>query len=686
MKHCYLALGLTLLITACGGSDSSYTLGGSVTGLNTNSEVVLNVNGGSSVTVTANNTPFTFPATFPFNGSYTVTVAAQPTGETCTVNNGIGSGMVANVNNISVTCSENTYTLGGTVSGLDNSEQLTLLNNSDNATITANGTFTFTTPVAYNGNYAVTVSGNPIGETCTVTNGSGAGMVANVSNVAVVCSNNVYSVGGTVTGLASGAQVTLLDNAGDPTTITANGSFTMHTPVAYLGTYAVTVGTQPTGQTCSVSSGSGSVQDRNVSGLAVTCSTNTYPVGGSVSGMNSGQQVTLLNNGDAAHAATVTSNTTFTFPVQVTYGSTYTVTIGTQPADSSLETCSVSNGLGTVSGAVSNLAVNCRLLKWQATTSAGSTTAGSNDGTGSTASFNTPRGVAVDSSGNVYVADSSNNEIRKITSAGVVTTLAGSTTPGSSDGTGSAASFNAPTRIAVDSSGNVYVADQGNHEIRKITPAGVVTTLAGSTTAGSTNGTGSGASFYYPIGIAVDSSGNVYVGDSSNNEIRKITPAGVVTTIAGSTTAGSNNGIGSAASFNSPRGLAIDLSGNLYVADAYNNQIRKITPAGVVTTFAGSTTAGSSDGTGSTATFNLPVDVAIDSNGSLYVADANNNEIRKITPAGVVTTIAGSTIVGSTNGNGAAASFNSPRGLAVDSNGNVYVADTNNNQIRKISP
>jgi sugar lactone lactonase YvrE len=184
--------------------------------------------------------------------------------------------------------------------------------------------------------------------------------------------------------------------------------------------------------------------------------------------------------------------------------------------------------------------------------------------------------VAVDSSGNVYVADYGNNMIRKITSAGVVTTLAGSsTTSGSADGTGTAASFNNPMGVAVDSSGNVYVAD-GNNMIRKITSAGVVTTLAGTIAGGSANGTGTAASFNNPTGVAVDSSGNVYVADCSNFMIREITSAGVVTTLAGSTTYGSANGTGTAARFYNPNGVAVDSSGNVYVADYDNNMIRKI--------------------------------------------------------------------------------------------------------------
>ena len=317
-------------------------------------------------------------------------------------------------------------------------------------------------------------------------------------------------------------------------------------------------------------------------------------------------------------------------------------------------------------------------------TFAGSGAQGSANGASTAASFYLPSAVAVDSSGNVYVADTHNFLIRKITPAGVVTTLAGSGTSGSANGTGTAASFGYPIGIAVDSSGNVYVADEINNLIRKITPAGVVTTFAGSGAQGSTNGTGTAASFNYPTGVAVDGSGNVYVTDGVGNLIRKITSAGVVTTLAGSGAAGSTNGTGTAASFYTPRAIAVDGSGNLYVADAHNDLIRKITSAGVVTTLAGSGTAGSANGTGTAASFNAPDGVAVDSSGNVYVTDGVNNLIRKITPAGVVTTFAGSGAAGSTNGTGTAASFNNPSGDAIDSSGNLYVGDMNNNLIRVI--
>ena len=322
------------------------------------------------------------------------------------------------------------------------------------------------------------------------------------------------------------------------------------------------------------------------------------------------------------------------------------------------------------------------------TTFAGSGSYGSTDETGTAASFDNPTGVAVDLSGNVYVADENNNKIRKVTSARVVTTFAGSGMTGSNDGlaTGIIASFNGPSGAAVDASGNVYVADQGNHNIRKISTAGLVTTFAGSGSAGATNGTGTAASFNYPVCVAADTSGNLYVAEAGNHDIRKVSPVGVVTTLAGSGSSGWADGTGTAASFNRPWGMAVDASGNVFVADSHNNMIRKVTSAGVVTTFAGSGTAGSAEGTGTAASFNNPDGVAVDASGNVYVGDLNNNKIRKISPTGVVTTLAGSGVVGATDGTGTAASFDSPVGVALDTSGNVYVADDYNYRIRKISP
>jgi len=319
-------------------------------------------------------------------------------------------------------------------------------------------------------------------------------------------------------------------------------------------------------------------------------------------------------------------------------------------------------------------------------TLAGSSSPGFVNGTGTAASFDYPTGVATDASGNIYVADRSNSVIRKVTPAGVVTTFASGFSEGFDSSAVVTVPFNRPYGVAVDAAGNVYVADYGNHSIRKIYPSGTGISLAGSNTIGFVNGTGSAASFNYPTGVAVDAANNVYVADYYNNAIRKITPAGVVTTFAGSGNIGSSDGIGQAASFNKPYGVAVDASGNVYVGDRGNNTIRKITPQGVVSTLAGSGVAGSNDGTGTAATFNNPCQLTIDPSGNIYVADFDNNKIRKVTSSGVVTTYAGSGAIGSQNGPAATATFYSPSGVAIDAYGTVYVADYSNHLIRSIKP
>jgi PKD repeat protein len=271
------------------------------------------------------------------------------------------------------------------------------------------------------------------------------------------------------------------------------------------------------------------------------------------------------------------------------------------------------------------------------TTVAGSTSyaSGHADGTGTAATFNQPAGITYDGAGNLYVADYQNNEIRTIVvSTGAVTTFAGSVTAGSINGTGTAARFKSPSGVAYDGSGNLFIADTYNNEIRKIViSTGVVTTFAGSTSAGSADGIGTAAGFTYPSGIAYDGNGNLYVSEVYGYRVRKIVIAtDAVTTIAGSSAPGSIDGIGTAASFNQPAGITYDGKGNLFLADQVNNEIRMITTAtGAVVTFAGTTTSGSVDGTASFAGFSDPAGVVFDGSGNLYVTDKDNYEIRKIT-------------------------------------------------------
>ncbi|MGZ3832472.1 MAG: NHL repeat-containing protein [Mucilaginibacter sp.] len=341
------------------------------------------------------------------------------------------------------------------------------------------------------------------------------------------------------------------------------------------------------------------------------------------------------------------------------------------------------NAFGTSYGAVVKFTTSSTLsaVTGAVTTFAGSASAGYADGVGPAAQFSNPQGIAVDASGNVYVSDSFNNRIRKIEPDGTVTTIAGNGTPGYADGAAADAEFYAPQGLAVDAQGNLFVADYGNNVIREITSAGVVSTFSGNTTAGYVNGAATVAEFNGPTGIAVDKQGNLFVADRNNNMIRKVTSAGVVSLVAGTLIPGYVNATVNTStslygSFRKPTGIVLDAAGNIYVADNGNSAIREITAAGVISTLGG--------GPGQSTLLGYPAGICIDTLGDFFITD-ESGRIIELTASKVLYILAGNAnVTGSAEGSGTAAQFNTPQGIGIDNAGNIYVADSNNNEIRKV--
>jgi trimeric autotransporter adhesin len=336
---------VTDILVEC--AANTVTLGGAVSGLS--GTVILQRAGGEALSISANG-DFAFPTPVAEGSTYAVSIKTQPAGGTCTVTQGSGIVGSANVTNIAVACLANAFTAGGTISGLIGT--VVLQNNgADTQTISTDGVITFPTPVTQGKPYAVTVLTQPTDQTCSVGNGTGTMGAAKVTNVTVVCSTNTFSVGGTVSGLVG--SLILQDNGGDALTISANGMFSFAMPVAQGSTYAVTIQTQPSTQTCTVANGTATLGAANVLTVSVTCSTNAYTVGGTVSGLTG--TVVMQDNG--ADSTPLNANGTFTFSSPVAQGSTYNITVQTQPAT---QTCTVANGSGTMGGSnVTNVTVTC---------------------------------------------------------------------------------------------------------------------------------------------------------------------------------------------------------------------------------------------------------------------------------------------------------------------------------------
>jgi uncharacterized protein (TIGR03437 family) len=306
------------------------------------------------------------------------------------------------------------------------------------------------------------------------------------------------------------------------------------------------------------------------------------------------------------------------------------------------------------------------------------------------ATFSLPHGVALDAAGDIYVADTSNNRIRKVGTDGTVTTVAGTNSAGyTADGVNAAlAQLNAPSSVAVDATGNIYIADTGNNRVRRIGTQGTIVTIAGAGAGGfgGDGGAATSALLSGPQGVVVDAAGNVYIADTGNHRVRKVSPQGVITTVAGANPAGGDNGPATSARFFQPSGVALDASGNLYISDTLNNRVRRVSKTGVIVTIAGVGSAGYSGDSGAAiqSQLNNPQGLAFDGAGNLYVADTGNNVIRRITPGGQIATVVGTGDLGNGGDFGPAASaqlFN-PNAVAFDRAGNMYIADSANNRIR----
>jgi len=607
------SLLLIMAISACGGGRSTpalYSVGGTLSGLASGANVVLQNSGGNDITVSANGN-FRFSTSVANSIAYAVTVLTQPNGQTCAVTSGSGTVGAANVTSVQVTCATNTYTISGTVLGLNTGSQVTLLNNAGDPTIvTANGAFSFAAAVTYGGSYAVTVSTQPTGQTCTVTSGSGTVRAANVISVQVTCVINTYTISGVVSGLNPGSQVTVLNNAGNPTTVKTNGSFSFATPIPYGGSYAVTVGIHPPAQICTVTAAAGSSVVTNVSGVSVVCVPATESV----------IHTFDVNPDGISPRANIIQGSDGNF-----YGTTY-------------------------SGGTSNLGTVFKITPAGVETVLHSFTAGSTDGSFPTA------GLIEGSDGNFYGTTANGGLIGagtvfKITPSGVESVLYAFV---GTDGLGPFAP------LVQGSDGNFYGTTSGggpnfNGTVFKVTPAGVLTVLHSFT-----GGTSDGAIAYG--GLVQGSDGNfygtTYVGGTNNvGTVFKITPVGVETVL--HSFAGGTDG-------SSPLGALIQGSDGNFYGTTYSGgtgsggTVFKITPAGVETVlyfpigFDGSSLAAA-------------VVQASDGNfyGTAQLGGRNGvGAVFEITPAGVETTLY--SFAGGTDANGPVAA------LIQGSDGNLY--------------
>jgi sugar lactone lactonase YvrE len=661
---------LLISMAACGGGSggapapvSSYSVGGTVSGIAAGASVVLTDDGGDSLTIHADGV-FTFATHVNSGSAYAIVVETDPSGEKCAVNNGSGTISGSDVSDVDVTCLVPSLQLvAGGLGGSGNADgdlaAARFYSPEDSGYDAAGNLY-----VADDYNHTIRMI-DPSGDVTTLAGSAGqygtadgtgaAAHFANPVSIAVDPSGIVYvadagvntirkiSAGGVVTTLAGTAN---MSGTADGTGAAAQFASVSCIRLGASGTLYLTDQNRiraitPQGVVSTVYTGA-----TLLSGLATDAQGNAY-----VADIDKKAMVKIdLSTG--------------TLTGTVASGFENPVGIGIAPAGSAAAgTVYLSDAFAP---AVYAVAAGGTVI----TLSGDPPAFGSTDGTGSAALFGLPAFIFMEPSGTFLVADPYSNGIRQVTATGVVTTIAGvAAQTGEVNGTGAAARFDNPEALSADSAGNLYVAD--SFAIRKVTPSGVVTPA------------------YTPGGVtgfALDSSGNVYYSQPGLNSIYKIGVSGSPVLFAGSgtTSPGSNDSTGSAAGFNRPNGVAIDAAGNLFVADTLNHTIRKITSSGVVTTVAGTAgISGSNDGNGAAAQFTSPFAIAIDSSGTLFVTDGN--AIRQITITGSVSTMAGSQTSGYIDGTGTAAEFNAPGGIAIGPSGSLLVSDGGNSVIRGIS-
>jgi uncharacterized repeat protein (TIGR03803 family) len=624
-QTCTVAQGTGTIGTANVGNivvtcaTQSFPLGGTITGLSENTGLVL-TDGTDTLSVSAGSTSFTLPTPVAVGSSYTVTVSTQPAGLACSVSHGSGTMPASAVSTVQVSCTDQPFSLGGTISGLGANTGLVLSDGTDSLTVAANATtFTMPTKLAFGSTYAVTITSSPSGLTCSVSNGGGTMPAANVTNVAIACSDQSYTVGGTIQGL-SGTGLML---ANDGATLNVNSGttqFTMPTRVAYTSAYQVTVQTQPTNETCTVSNGSGTVGTANVTTVTVNCALNTYTIAGSISGLTTTGLV-LQNNGtdDTSIPANAIG---FTMGDGLVSGSGYNITVETQPSGLA---CTVTNGTGTVASQnVGNVSIACVV---QPFTVLHAFVGGTTDGA------NPHAGLVLGTDGNFYGTTEdggahSDGTIFEVTPSGTETILYsfGSVTNDSI----------APAADLIEVKGTFYgtAVDGGGGggfgTVFSFTP-GTGETILHSFANGSDGGEPQAP-------LLLGSDGNLYGvtptgGANADGTVFKITTSGTMTTFSTFFSLNGTDGSGAAG------GLIEDSSGNFYGTaesrGADEGTVFKLTSSG---TLSFATSATMTDGL-------IPAaGLILGSDGNYYGTalgggSANDGTVFMITPAGVETAV-----------------------------------------------